>query len=137
MVYADYNYYAGTYLGAAIAEEDFFRLIRRASERIDAMTFYRAAAYFEDEADRQPLQNAACAIAEILQQSEIGSTLSGDEEQRARIQTEITGQYHMTYFASLDTATAAGQAAIEQALTQAAKQYLYPTGLLYLGVSRR
>jgi len=132
MVYADFEYYTNTFLGNAIAVENFPRLALRASERIDAMTSGRAEAYFSHTPD--PVAKATCAIAEIISQSERGNALTGADEVTPRVQTEITGKYHMTYFATLDTSSEAGQLAIEQAIVRAAWKYLARTGLLYAGV---
>jgi len=132
MVYADYTYYTKEYLGNAIAESDFPRLALRASERIDAMTFDRAAAYYEHTPE--PVASATCAIAGILLQSERGNALLGKDGIDPRVQTEITGKEHITYFAPPDTAGEAGQAAVERRIQQAARQYLALTGLMYAGV---
>ena len=132
MVYADYAYYTKTYLGNAIEKPDFPRLVLRASERIDAMTFCRAEAFFVHTPE--PVSKAACAIAEVLLQAERGNALLGDGGTNPRVQTEITGKEHITYFASMDTAGESGQAAVERSIRQVARQYLALTGLLYAGV---
>jgi len=132
MVYADYAYYTKIFLGNAIAEPDFPRLALRASEHIDTLTWGQASAYYEHTPE--PVAQAACAIAEILLQSERGNALLGKDGIDPRVQTEITGKEHITYFAAPDTTGEAGQAAIERRILQAARQYLALTGLMYAGV---
>ena len=132
MVYADYAYYTKIYLGNAIAEPDFPRLALRASERVDTLTWGRASAYYEHMPE--PVSQAACAIAEIMLQSERGNALLSKDGIEPRVQTEITGKEHITYFATPDTMSEAGQAAIERGIQQAARQYLALTGLMYAGV---
>lgn len=128
MVYADYSYYTGTFLGNAIAEADFPRLAKRASERIDLLTRSRAAAYYGEFP--APVRDAACAIAEILQQAERGNALAG----AAIIQSESTGKHSTTYAATQDASTESGQAALNARINGVAWQYMGYTGLLYRGV---
>lgn len=131
MDYADYGYYTDAYLGTAIAAEDFPRLARRASERVDYLTFQRAARYYDT--NPAPVQNATCAIAEVLQQVERGNLLA---QTGGVIQSEATGKHHVTYAVPTSTMTENGQRAMDKAVMSVATQYLLPTGLLYRGVTR-
>lgn len=119
MEYATYDYYQCTYRGNAIAEADFKRLALRAKERIDAMTYGRAEAYYARSPT--PIANATCALAEAIQQTE---QETGDG---LPVHQERMDKYTVTYGAR----TASEQRKREAA---AAGQYLLPTGLLYAGV---
>ena len=132
MPYADYIFYTDTYLGNAIAEADFPRLAQRASEQVDHITRYRAAEYFAVDPD--PISNATCAIAEILQQSERGNALNGGGS--GSVQAETTGKHQITYADPINTASETGQQAINELIMAAARRFLFPTGLLYRGVMR-
>ncbi len=129
MIYADYGYYRDIYQGNLIEEADFDRLALRASQRLDALTRYRAEAAFA----RMPglLRDATCAMAEVWLQAERGNPLlPGDKA----IRLEITGRHHVGYLETESTAGSNGQAAMEKALYRAAWQHLGGTGLLYRGI---
>lgn len=68
MAYADYTYYTDTYHGSAIGADAFPRLSERASRYIDAATLNRAKG--ASGARLEAVQNAACALAEIMQDEE-------------------------------------------------------------------
>jgi hypothetical protein len=70
--YADYAFYIGDYRGNAIAETEFDRLILRASSYIDRITRGQAASYLPAE----PVQMAACAVAEAWRVNEQGGELA-------------------------------------------------------------
>lgn len=132
MAYADYAYYQEIFLGGAISEEDFPRLALRASEKVDLLTEFRARAYYEKK--KEPIANAVCAVAEILQQLEHENALIGGGSSRNNtILTEITGKHHIQYAAPINTSSPEGQAVMHQAVADAAIPHLYPTGLLYRG----
>lgn len=133
MSYANYAYYKHTYYGNVIPKADFPRLAKRASERIDCITFERAAEYFET--DPAPIQNATCAIAEVLQQAERGNLLLRSEADGLPAKTEIVGKHHITYMDAPNTASQEGQRAMDRAVTAATTTHLLPTGLLYRGVT--
>ncbi len=62
MIYADYDYYTGTYGGKAVTREDFPRLAAKASAYLDSLTFGRAA---ENSGDER-LKMCCCALCDIL-----------------------------------------------------------------------
>ena len=116
--YADYAYYSGTYLGAAIASADFTRLALRASTVIDQITFGRAAPIVTAATDTttiDAIQMATCAVAEEIQRAEASG---------GAVQSERVGNYSVTY---------AGQKSEKSQYANAAKQYLWATDLLYAG----
>ncbi len=119
-VYADYTYYSETFLGTAIALADFERLALRASAQIDRLTFDQAAAIITantDTAKVAAIKMATCAVAEAIQSVEASPEVS----------SERVGQHSVTYNI--------GKPVSEQTrLTDAARLWLAPTGLMYRGV---
>lgn len=133
MAYADYDFYTNIYLGVAIKEADFPRFALRASEEIDDLTRGRAETYFIG--NPVPVSKAACAIAEVLQQQERGNALASmAKDGRGTIRSESVGGESYSYD-TVNTADAAGQAAMCSMIYSAAARYLMRTGLLYVGVS--
>lgn len=119
--YADFAFYGTSFLGTAIAQADFSRLALNASVVIDMLTFDRAAAVVEaatDTATIEKIQMATCAVAETLQSV---------EQSGGSIQSERVGNYSVTY------QTQAPKAETSQA-RDAAKKYLWNTGLMYRGL---
>lgn len=118
-VYADFSYYEGVFLGTAIALADFDRLALIASAQIDRLTFGQAAAIITADTDAEKvtaIQMATCAVAEAIQQGEASPEVS----------SERVGQHSVTYNI--------GKPVSEQTrLTDAARLWLAPTGLMYRG----
>jgi hypothetical protein len=118
--YADFAYYTGVYLGAAIAQVDFPRLARQASAFLDALSHGRLAAIVTaatDTATIDKIKMATCAVAEEYQEIEQGG---------GEVQSERVGSHAVTYN------VAAGKPRAK--LLDAARLYLARTGLLYQGV---
>jgi hypothetical protein len=136
MAYADFEYYANTYLGTAIEYNDFSRLSLRASAFLDYYTQGRAA----KNAELDALKMCCCAIAEqyqyidtakALAQKSITSSLGNNGE----LQSQTVGSWSKTYRSGGDSAQQALSSvqAAQSALTAIAQQYLAGTGLLYRG----
>ena len=133
MAYADYKFYTKTFLGNVIAADDFPRLALRASERIDEMTYGRAAAHFvpapeigdDLTAIQMAIAKATCALAEAIGQTEMGSGADG-----APVRQERMHNYSVTY-------SQRTEAEIRAKENAAAAVYLAQTGLLYAGVGHR
>jgi len=119
-VYADYTYYSETFLGTAIALADFERLALRASAQIDRLTFGQAAAIITADTDAEKvaaIKMATCAVAEAIQSVEASPEVS----------SERVGQHSVTYHL--------GKATPDQVkISDAARLWLAPTGLMYRGV---
>jgi hypothetical protein len=111
--YVDVEYYTATYLGNAIAQADFPRLALRASEKIDELTFGRAAT---DTTNTDAIQMATCAVAEEIQKLDAAG---------GAVQSERQGNYSVTYLSQLSE---------DARLLKAAKTYLGSTGLMFRGV---
>ena len=137
MVYADYEYYKATYLGAAIQEAEFPRLALRASAFLDYYTQGRAALNHGLDA----LKMACCAVAEqyqtidaaqALAQKALSATLSSGGE----LQSQSVGSWSKTYRSGGESAQQAATAAqaAKASIASVAAQYLVGTGLLYRGM---
>lgn len=133
MAYADYEFYKNIFLGVAIKEDDFPRFALRASEEVDGLTKGRAEAYYAT--NPLPVQKATCAIAEVIQQQEKNNALvSMATDGKGIIKSEsVSGESYS--YDTMNTADAAGRAAIRAAIRAAAAKYLQRTGLLFAGVS--
>ena len=136
MAYADFEYYANTYLGTAIEYNDFSRLSLRASAFLDYYTQGRAA----KNAELDALKMCCCAIAEqyqyidtakALAQKSITSSLENNGER----QSQTVGSWSKTYRSGGDSAQQALSSVqtAQAALATIAQQYLAGTGLLYRG----
>ena len=109
MLYADYDYYTGVYLGVEIALEDYPRLALRASNYIDKITTGGGAT----EPATDNIKMAVCAVAEAWQKNEQGGDL----------QSQTVGSWSKSY-------APAKAKSPEARLYEAAAMYLSGTGLL-------
>ena len=138
MAYADFEYYANTYLGTAIEYNDFSRLSLRASAFLDYYTQGRAA----KNAELDALKMACCAVAEQYQSIDLARQAalnalknSTNAGAAGELQSQIVGTWSKTYRSGGDSAQQALSSvqAAQSALTAIAQQYLAGTGLLYRG----
>lgn len=136
MAYADYEYYATTYLGTAIKECDFPRLALRASSFLDYYTMGRAA----PNAGLDALKMACCAIAEQYQYIDTATALAQRSltvslESNGELQSQTVGSWSKTYRSGGDSAQQAlsSMQAAKASLASIVQQYLAGTGLLYRG----
>jgi hypothetical protein len=116
--YADYTYYADTFLGETIPEAQFPRLALRASALIDQLTFGRAAA---DTDNTNAIKNAVCAVAEEIYTAEQNNGADG-------IQSESVGSHSVTY-----AENSTQRLTNDQRYADAAHLYLGSTGLMFAG----
>lgn len=135
MLYADYAYYSGTYMGT-VSEEDFPRLAVRAGSYLDYITTGKAAAHAELDA----VKLACCALVDVYRDIETAKaaavkSLSALEENGAELQSQTVGSWSKTYRSGTESANAALSTAAEaeKLLYPTAMRYLAPTGLLYRG----
>ena len=135
MVYADYTYYSGTYMGT-VSEGDFPRLAVRASSFIDYYTRNKAA----DNADLDAVKMCCCALvdkyavieaAQALAQKNLANAAAGDAE----IKSETVGGYSRTLATGGESALSALSATdgARKLLAATCNEYLAHTGLLYRG----
>lgn len=132
MVYADYEFYANTYFGRAIADADFPRLSLRGSQYIDYITQGRAKA----NANLEAVKMCCCELAEQYQSIEAAQELAQKSlsagSSGLEVQSETVGSWSRSYRSSGDSAQAAAQVASggNAALYAIAKRHLAYTGLL-------
>lgn len=135
MVYADYTYYSGTYMGA-VSEEDFPRLAVRASSFLDYYTHNKTAYNAELDA----IKMCCCALvdkyavieaAQTLAQKNLANAAAGDAE----IKSETVGGYSRTLATGGEAALSALNATdgAKKLLAAVCNEYLAHTGLLYRG----
>lgn len=117
MIYADYDYYTGTYGGKAVTQEDFSRLAAKASVYLDKLTFGRAA----ENADDERLKMCCCELCDSL--------LLTDGSGGMVKQSESVGSWSYT-FASNSEGTS--EATIARAVCRA----WLPAEWMYRGVAR-
>lgn len=124
MMYAEYSYYLSEYGGSIVPESDWQAMATKASRYIDQITLMRAA----EMSDHDGVKLATCAVAEIqykyAQQDK--RTVSS-----AGVSSESVGNHSVSYTAVTEETLAVKNAEMQQA----ASLYLFPTGLLYKGVS--
>lgn len=135
MVYADYTYYSGTYMGT-VSEEDFPRLAVRASSFLDYYTRNRAA----DNSALDAVKMCCCALvdkyavieaAQALAQKNLANAAAGDAE----IKSETVGGYSRTLATGGESALSALNATdgAKKLLAAVCDEYLTHTGLMYRG----
>lgn len=135
MVYADYTYYSGTYMGA-VSEGDFPRLAVRASSFLDYYTRNKAA----DNSTLDAVKMCCCALvdkyavieaAQALAQKNLANAAAGDTE----IKSETVGGYSRALYTGGESALSALNATdgAKKLLAETCNEYLANTGLLYRG----
>ena len=71
MAYADYKFYTESF-GNVVPEADFPRLVERASEFVDTMTFDRLVDGLpENERSQKRIKKVVCSLAELMYQIEL------------------------------------------------------------------
>ena len=138
MVYADYTYYSGNYMGT-VSEEDFPRLAVRASSFLDYYTRNMAA----DNADLDAVKMCCCALvdkyavleaAQALAMKNLANAAANDAE----VKSETVGSYSRTLATGGESALSALNATdgAKKLLEETCMEYLAHTGLLYRGGGR-
>lgn len=134
MVYADYTYYSGTYMGA-VSEGDFPRLAVRASSYIDYYTRNKAA----DNADLDAVKMCCCALVDKYAVIEAAQALAQNTLANAAGDAEIKSETVGGYSRTLATGGASALSALnatdgaKKLLAATCNEYLAHTGLLYRG----
>lgn len=71
MAYADYEFYANSFYGSAVPEDNFLRLAGRASDWLDTATFDRLVDSLpSSERSQKKIKKAVCSLVEVLYQLE-------------------------------------------------------------------
>lgn len=124
MMYAEYSYYLSEFGGSIVPESDWQAMATKASRYIDQITLMRAA----EIPDHDGVKLATCAVAEIqykyAQQDKRAASSAG-------VSSESVGNHSVSYTAVTEETLAVKNAEMQQV----ASLYLFPTGLLYKGVS--
>lgn len=135
MVYADYTYYSGNYMGT-VSEEDFPRLAVRASSFLDYYTRNRAA----DNADLDAVKMCCCALVDkyaVIEaaQSLALKNLANAAANDAEVKSETVGSYSRTLATGGEAALSAINATdgAKKLIAETCMEYLAHTGLLYRG----
>lgn len=140
-MYADYDFYANQFYGAAIGSEDFPRLSSRASDFLDYYTRGKAAKV-TDEATITALSKACCAVAEAMQTDEQSKALAAKALEAAldgsggEVKSETVGSHSVSYTTAADYVRGSSSGKpLDQRIMYAdvAAVYLVNTGLLYRG----
>lgn len=135
MVYADFTYYSGTYMGT-VSEENFPRLAVRASSFLDYYTLNKA----KDNADLDAVKMCCCALvdkyavieaAQALAMKNLANASANDAE----VKSETVGSYSRTLATGGESALSALSATdgAKKMLAETCMEYLAHTGLLYRG----
>lgn len=135
MVYADFAYYSGTYMGT-VSEENFPRLAVRASSFLDYYTLNKA----KDNADLDAVKMCCCALvdkyavieaAQALAMKNLANAAANDAE----VKSETVGSYSRTLATGGESALVALNATggAKKLLAETCMEYLAHTGLLYRG----
>lgn len=135
MIYANYEYYTGTYMGS-VSEENFLRLAVRASSFLDYYTQNRA----KDNAALDAVKMCCCALVDKYAVIEAAQalamkTLANAAASDAEVKSETVGDYSRTLASGGESAVSAlsvtGSA--RKLLAETCVEYLAHTGLLYRG----
>jgi hypothetical protein len=116
-MYADYNYYSGTFKGNTIPESDFGAYAVKASGEIDCLTINRIKA----DSIIDAIKKATCLIAEVIYKQDI-------DDKKNIISSESVGTHKVTYNVAIKT-----EQQKKKEIYDAACKYLAFTGLLYRG----
>lgn len=111
-LYADYDYYQGTYHGALISAADWPLREREASAFIDRITFGRLRHGWEVTAD---VQNAVCTVAEKLQLLDTQTAAQAQAASAAGIASENTDGYSVSYKSPAEAQQARNAALLDAA----------------------
>ena len=72
MAYADYEFYTTSYFGSVVPESDFPRLVERASDFVNTMTFDRLVNGLPtNKRSQKRIKKAVCSLAELMYQIEL------------------------------------------------------------------
>lgn len=135
MIYADYSYYAGEYMGA-VSEEEFPRLAVRASSFLDYFTQGRA----ESNANLDAVKMCCCALVDnykVIESSRAlaSKRLSDALDSDADVKSETVGSWSRSLASGSESSLSALSTAENERklLADTCREYLGNTGLLYRG----
>jgi len=120
MIYADYSYYVGEFMGNVIPNESFNSAARDASAFIDNVTMGRINFDTLSDDIKAKVKNACCAVAELTYKHENDSPA---------VSSESVGNHSVSY-----AVTAKSGVEKEREKMRKVNLYLSHTGLLYRGL---
>jgi len=127
-MYADYAYYTSTFYGDMIPEDKFNKFASLASDFIDYFTMGKAAG----QAELAAVKKCCCALAERYQSLDaLRKAASAKVTEDGIIASESVGSHSRSFRNGVEGAQAVTEA--EKELSNIARRYLLPTGLLYRG----
>lgn len=127
-MYANFDYYTEKFYGVMIPEDQYNRYALEASDFIDYLTWNKAQGMAEDPS----VQKCCCALAE--QYMTIDATrraAAAKVTDDGIIASESVGSHSRSFRNGAEGAQAVQEA--EKELSNIARRYLLPTGLLYRG----
>lgn len=72
MAYVDYEFYTTSYFGSVVPETNFPRMVEKASDFIDTMTFNRLVDGLPtNKRSQKRIKKAVCSLAELMYQIEL------------------------------------------------------------------
>lgn len=93
MAYADYEFYTTSYFGSVVPKADFPRLVERASEFVDTMTFDRLVDGLPtDERSQKRIKKAVCSLAELMYQIELAEKNAINQASASATDTNAGGK---------------------------------------------
>ena len=129
-MYADYAYYISDFYGDAIPEAKFDKYASVASDFIDYFTMGKAAG----KAELDAVKKCCCALAEqYMTVDAVKTAVAAKVTADGIISSESDGSHSRSFRSGAEGEQAVAAATAE--LSNIARRYLLPTGLLYRGVS--
>lgn len=126
--YTDYVFYKDTYKGN-MPENDFDKLVIRASYEVQKNIFNRDIKGYEDE-----VQLATCSVADILLKIETLEKKKDTILSENRVKSESVGDYSKTLEIVTISDVEVEISNQEEKIKEELRKYLLCTGLLYRGV---
>lgn len=130
MLICDYGYYKNAYYGNLIAEEDFARLSKRASDKINSFTFWRMKFDELSEDIKTRVKDATCALADKMYDNELSNTAIR-EVGGAGVSSVSSGSESISFG---NSASVANVAEMDRVYYSIIREYLTGTGLLFAGI---
>lgn len=134
MNYINSSYYYNTFGGEIIPQEKFNKYATIASNKVRTAIFNRDISLFETE-----VKNATCSVAEILYNQELNkqklnNVVGGGE---MVVTSEKVGDYSRTIsgVSTTELKEFSSNSFVDKQIQDTLEDYLFYTGLLYVGVA--
>lgn len=136
MAYADFTFYAETFYGDTLTEDNADKWLERASDELDALTFRRLTSAFPTEAAHVvKVKKAVCAIADALylidlQRIATSAQKAADGSYRGAVTSISSGKESISY--AVNGAASASVYAAAAASAEAQTTLLHDIAAVYL-----